>query len=127
MLSHSRSRDGLARGLTSVVSGNSSTASMRVLGLIFLKYVSDAFDERRREIPKLVSNPQPHWAGPSSSQIQSNAQRTQLGAWRLTAFCYSAFSGFAARSRGPRSSFPPSPSRGTFGELPRESCPPAAE
>ena len=28
-----------------------------VLGLIFLKYVSDAFEERRKEIPKLVADP----------------------------------------------------------------------
>ncbi len=28
-----------------------------VLGLIFLKYVSDAFEERRREIPQLVADP----------------------------------------------------------------------
>lgn len=28
-----------------------------VLGLIFLKYVSDAFEERRREIPRLVADP----------------------------------------------------------------------
>ena len=28
-----------------------------VLGLIFLKYVSDAFDERRKEIPALVADP----------------------------------------------------------------------
>jgi type I restriction-modification system DNA methylase subunit len=27
-----------------------------VLGLIFLKYVSDAFEERRREIPELVAD-----------------------------------------------------------------------
>jgi type I restriction enzyme M protein len=28
-----------------------------VLGLIFLKYVSDAFDERRREVAKLLADP----------------------------------------------------------------------
>jgi type I restriction enzyme M protein len=28
-----------------------------VLGLIFLKYVSDAFDERRREVAKLLAAP----------------------------------------------------------------------
>ncbi|MDR3735729.1 MAG: type I restriction-modification system subunit M N-terminal domain-containing protein [Acidobacteriaceae bacterium] len=28
-----------------------------VLGLIFLKYVSDAFDERRREVAKLLVDP----------------------------------------------------------------------
>jgi type I restriction enzyme M protein len=32
-----------------------------VLGLIFLKYVSDAFDERRREVARIVADPSSEW------------------------------------------------------------------
>ena len=32
-----------------------------VLGLIFLKYVSDAFDERRREVARIVADPFSEW------------------------------------------------------------------
>jgi type I restriction-modification system DNA methylase subunit len=42
-----------------------------VLGLIFLKYVSDAFEERRREIPELVADQ----GIPMSCEIRSNGRK----------------------------------------------------
>jgi len=43
--------------------GNMDAAEYKhvVLGLIFLKYINDAFEERRRKLEEELSNPQSEW------------------------------------------------------------------